>query len=431
MRLIPFTVDITPPVGHPLAYGLNDKVDTPIYLRGLIFDDRGRRVVLAAAEIIGFYGGSYYQWRQAIARATRTPVAQVLLHVVHQHDSLMPPSPELSRMMRKYPDTEPGEANVWAGMLAKVVSTLTKAVRSGRWQKVEGVGSAEKRLSGLAANRRLLGPNGKVRVMRWSMTTNPELQKEPVGRIDPLLRSIGFFGARGRLLATLHFYATHPMGAYGRRMVSSDVPGVALKHLRAASPGATHIYLTGCGADVTFGKYTTADKKRNLRVLGGRLGAGLVANTLALRPTAKPALGVKHVPLALPIDGKRNSLKNVAKKLAEAKTREAALWPAAKWEVVKHWKKWSTTTLTRLDLSGETHILSLPAETAVEMQLFAQAQVPDRFLACAAYGNLCYQYLCSQAMFDEGGYEPSATICSGKVGARYFAAIENLLADLK
>ena len=318
MRIAAFTIDITPPVGFPIAYGINQKTDTPIYLRGVILDYRGRRVVIAAAEIIGFYGGSYYQWRQMIARAARTPVAQVLLHVVHQHDSLMPPSPEVCRKLAQYPDALPNEAAAWAAMRGRVEATLTRLASprgQARWQKVEAIGSAEKRLAELAANRRLLGPDGKVQVMRWSMTTNPKLQREPVGRIDPLLRSIGFFGARGKLLATLHFYATHPMAAYGREMVSSDVPGVALQHLREAAPSATHIYLTGCGADVTFGKYTTADKKRNLRVLGGRLGAGLIANTQTLERSstaaAAPALGWRHVPLHLPIDAKRNSLKKV------------------------------------------------------------------------------------------------------------------------
>ena len=109
MRIAPFTVDITPPIGFPLAYSANDKADSPVFVRGLVIEDSGERVVLAAADVIGLYGLAYPQWRRAIAAAAKTPERNVLIHAVHQHDSLFPITREVANLLGTYPDSVPGE----------------------------------------------------------------------------------------------------------------------------------------------------------------------------------------------------------------------------------------------------------------------------------------------------------------------------------
>jgi len=429
-KLASFTVDITPPEGEPIAFGLNRRVDSPIHVRGVLLNAGRERLVLAAAEILGLYGDVYRVWRRTIASAAGCPEKNVLLHCVHQHDSIMPPSrAKWEQLAARSGDPQSSPA-YYARILQSLRVVVRKAVH-GPWSKVERLATAERRVSGLASNRRLVGPDGKVFAMRWSMTTNRKLQREPVGRIDPLLRTIGFLGTKGRLLAALHFYATHPMGAYGREMAGADIPGVALAHASRACPDAQQIYFTGCAGDITFGKYTGASKAENLRVLGARLGAALAVNVSALQPIPVGALRLTRKAFDLPLDRKRINRSSLLKRLNAAQSLAEAYFPMHMLELLNDWKRWRRVELTRLDLGPDVHLLSLPAETVVAYQLYAQGLVPEKFLACAAYAEGLYGYLPTAEMFGEGGYEPQAGPSTPELEARYKAALDGLLADLR
>jgi len=45
LKIVTFKVDVTPPVGEPLAYDPNEKVETPIYVSGIVVDDGKTRAV--------------------------------------------------------------------------------------------------------------------------------------------------------------------------------------------------------------------------------------------------------------------------------------------------------------------------------------------------------------------------------------------------
>ncbi len=428
MNIAPFTVDLTPPIGFPLAYGVNAKTDTPIHLRGIVVADGKSRCVLASAEIIGLEGGAYQAWRRTIARAAGTTPQKVLLHSVHQHDSLYPPSADVLKYFKKHKMLGKGELEFWKTLQRKISSEIEKAVSPTNWKRVSSLASAERRLSNLASNRRLLGPDGKVTAMRYSMTSSPTLQAYPVGRIDPLLRTIGFLGKGEKVLASLHFYATHPMGAYLRNRVSADIPGLALNHLRKAQKDrGQHIYFTGCGGDITFGKYTYASKEKNLKVLGRRLGEGLIANVhhLEIRPLGPIAFA--NGAFEMPLDRKRLNEKSLRKKLSTAADRIEAFRILRLLETVKNWRRHKRTVLTRLSLGTEIQMLSLPAETSIDYQLYAQSVVPERFLAVAAYGDYTYHYISTEMMFKEGGYEPGGGLSTPAVEGRYKKALAKLL----
>ena len=130
-RIAPFEVDLTPPIGHPLAYGTNLKVDSPIYLRGVVLDDGGSRAVIAVADYIFLYGGAYHQWKRLLSRTTGAPPAQVLLHSVHQHDSVRA-EPEASNLMEEFGFDRVLEPDYWREATAKVDTAIRGAVQPGR-----------------------------------------------------------------------------------------------------------------------------------------------------------------------------------------------------------------------------------------------------------------------------------------------------------
>jgi hypothetical protein len=205
----------------------------------------------------------------------------------------------------------------------------------------------------------------------------------------------------------MHFYATHPQVAYSRNMAGSDVPGVALGCLEKGLGGrGMHLYFTGCGADVTYGKYTFPEKEKSLRVLGARLGAGLVANVRNLETVPAGPLVFARAAFDPPVD-RRCTERKVEREIRRAKDAGAAHWPATVLAFLRERsRRRARPEIVRMSLGPAVHFLSLPSEVVVDYQLYAQGLVPDQFLACAAYGDYRYFYLPTAAMYAEGGYEP-------------------------
>jgi hypothetical protein len=68
-----------------------------------------------------------------------------------------------------------------------------------------GLGQAEVRE--VASNRRILGPDGKVRATRYTATKAPALRAEPEGTIDPIVSLLSFWNG-DKPLAVLSYYAS-------------------------------------------------------------------------------------------------------------------------------------------------------------------------------------------------------------------------------
>jgi hypothetical protein len=76
---------------------------------------------------------------------------------------------------------------------------------------------------------------------------------------------------------------------------------------------------------------------------------------------------------------------------------------------------------------GPVRVLHLPGEPFVEFQLYAQKLDPKHFVAVAAYGDGGPGYLCTEASYPEGGYEPTASLVVPKSEAILKRAIGKLL----
>lgn len=424
-----FKVDVTPPVGAQMAYGLNKKIDTPIFIRGLIINDGSTRAVIVSCDFVYVWGQTWFEWRKAIADAAGTSEDRVFLHSIHQHDS-MRISPQWNEFTRKFGQEAVSE-DYCRDTLKKLRTSVASAV-NGEWHDVSKLMTAERRLSGLAANRRMLDENNKWFATRYSMCADPKLRALPVGTIDPLLRTIAFSGKDGKIIAALHFYAAHPMAAYRREMVGQDVPGVALDYVEKEFDKATfNIYLNGCGGNISFGKYQLGNnKEKSLEVLGRRLGEGLVANLKNLEEKPLGKLSFVNADFKFPLNPELTEeilLKQVGKSIDGAPDLKAI----SRLVIVRNWKEWQTCSISRLSIGNEVNMLSLPGEMCVEYQLYAQSIVPEEFLACAAYGNATYTYIPTAKMFSEGGYEPGRSITTPEVEDNLKKAIYKVLKDIK
>jgi len=400
LKIVTFQVDVTPPIGEPLAYDPNEKIDTSIYVSGIILDDGKTRAVWVSCDYIYICGESYVRWVETIAKQAGTVKENVFLHAVHQHDSI-----------RWAPEYNPksGEAGPLVVSLEycekslKDVSEAIAQAVSGQWQSVGKLLTAETRIGGLASNRRLVDENGKFAHTRFSGKNPPALQAFPVGNIDPLLRTICLENTDGRRIVVLHFYATHPMAAYRRKMVSTDVPGRALRHVQENDDSvALNIYFTGCAGDITFGKYNLTGDAEAIEQLGKRLGEGMLQNLRRLEEQPMSPLEIKRVVVEVPF---HPSLMPASTYSGEhAQERRYVL------ETIDRWRQ---SSVARMSLGPKTHLLSFAlSEVFVDYQLYAQSLIPEHFLATAAYGNGVYWYIPTKAAFEEeGGYETSDRAC--------------------
>jgi len=280
-----------------------------------------------------------------------------------------------------------------------------------------GQGLVEK----VASNRRILGPDGKVKVTRYTATKNPEVRALPVGTIDPQLKMISFWNG-DRAVAALSYYATHPQSYYRTGMASPDFPGLA-RNARQDETGVPHIHFNGAGGDIGAGKWNDGSVE-NRQVLADKVAAGMKRAWEATRKSTITASSIDWAiePVALPVAEHLDAAALQAiidNRVATPSDRFAA---AKKLVWLRRCNRNDTIPITCLTLN-DSRILHMPGELFVEYQLNAQKLRPDLFVAMAAYGEYAPGYIGTKIAYTQGGYETSDR------ASRVSPAVEKVLMD--
>ena len=427
-HLARFDLQVSPPVGHPLCGGWikpAEVTDDPLLLRGVVVLGAGLPIVLAAIDWTGVMNESHRIWTEAIAGAVKTTPDRVALHSVHQHNA--PFIDQTGNLLLK----QAGSPILLhdEGFVADCVERSAEAIRKSLaaavpFQRLQ-VGKAAVRE--VASNRRILGPDGLSKYVRYSATKDPAVRAEPEGLIDPNLRSVSFFGNE-RPLARLYYYTTHPMSFYGDGRVTTDFVGLARARRDVEEPDTLHVYFTGASGNITAGKYNTGSPEDRV-ALTDRVHQAML---LADRDTEKPSPRCERIDWTTqPVvfqprrDLDLDRLKDVvfdAKQSTVNRNRSAMTYG---W--LKRCEAKTPILLKRLRV-GMVDLIHLPAETFVEYQLQAQTIDPARFVATAAYGDGGPWYIPLQKSFAEGGYEPSAAFVAEETETIYRKTIDALMA---
>ena len=402
LMIATFQFDVTPPLGTPLCEGAVERarrIDDPLACRGIIFLGDSKPIVLCAVDWVGISSKGHQSWRFALAAAAGTSPDRVAVHCLHQHDApgFDPSAEELMEEQGR-----PGQGYLPGfdqEVFARASTAIKKALSQPRAITHLGLGKA--RVKSVASNRRVLGPDGKVRHVRWSKTLDPQVRAAPEGIIDPLVRVVSLWN--GAVPVTvLSYYATHPQSYYGQGGVSCDFVGIARRLRDQAQPGVFFVHFNGAAGNVTAGKYNDGSHE-NRPALAGRLAAGMAAaladSASHQTPITAADLRWRVVPVALPVAPWLGE-NEIARKFAEHPTFPLASDLA--W--VRLRRKGQTIDLAALGL-GPARILHLPGELFIEYQLFAQRLRPDLFVAMAAYGDYAPGYIGTRLAYTQGGYE--------------------------
>ena len=431
LRIATFRADVTPPLGSPLCCEAGVKpaaqIVDPLSARGIVLLGLPKPIVLAAVDWTGIANEGWDEWRRALAQAAGTDIDHVSVHTLHQHDA-----PEYDPSAERLLEPRALGAKIYNPDFAReAIERTAAAVREAvrKPQTVTHLGLGRARVEQVASNRRVLGPDGKVKYVRFSSCKIPEAREAPEGVIDPYVRSVSFWNG-SRPVVELTYYATHPQSYYGEGGVSADFVGMARSMRESALPGMAHIHFNGASGNVAAGKYN--DGSPEMRpILARRLATGMKAawDATVKTPIKAGDIAWRIVPVALPPGEALHDRSRLAGVLDDANSPVRLRLTTARdiaWaDLMAAGRR---TPLVRLSLGPAASIILMPGELFVEYQLAAQEMKPKAFVAMAAYGDYGPGYIGTRIAYSQGGYETGpVSLTSPDVEEVLMAGLRKLL----
>lgn len=425
LRVATFNVDVTPPIGSPVAYAPARSITDPLSARGLVLIGADRPVVLCAVDFIGIGNEGHDAWRRALAEAAGTDPGHVTVHALHQHDGCRCDFSTERLLAENGLGGRFFDDPFLLDAIARTAQGVTAAVANA--QPVTHIGVGRATVEKVASNRRILGEDGKVKIVRFSRSTDPEAIAAPEGTIDPFLKSVTFWNGETPL-AVLTYYATHPQSYYGKGDVTCEFVGLA-RNAREKVVGVPHIHFTGAAGNVAAGKYN--DGSPEMRpVLASRVEAGMKS---AWEQSRKMAILPGEVAwrthkVMLPVGAHLDEVRLKAELEDSALDPKARFSAAAALAWLQRCQSEQGVEVSSLRL-GKVWLLHLPGESFVEYQLAAQAMRPEDEVCTAAYGDYGPGYIGTEIAYAQGGYEvgENASRVSSEAEKALMAAIATVL----
>ncbi len=425
LRLATFDLEVTPPLGSIMAYDPVVRIaELGLRCRGITILGAGDPIVLCAVDWIGIGNEASDAFRTALAQAAGTKMNRVAVHTLHQHDA---PAFDLGaeRILKEAGlPTGRWDSSFARDAMHRAAAALHNSLGSA--QPVTQVGFGSAKVDQVASNRRIMGPDGRVRAVRYTATKDPVLRAEPEGVIDPNVDLISFWNGE-QPVAVLSYYACHPQSYYRTGVPSPDFPGIARFIRGQAVPEALHVHFNGAGGNIGAGKYNDGSKENRL-MLAQRLADGMKRawETTHKSPLTPADVSWRFEGVKLPV-GKHLDDAKLSAELVKVKS-VPFLGPADVLSFLRRSQSGHQTEISCLSL-GAGRVLHLPGELFVEYQLAAKALHPDLHVSMAAYGDYGPAYVGTARAYEEGGYEtePRSSNVSPEVEGVLMGAIKRLL----
>lgn len=428
VKLASFDVDATPPLGSAMAYQPVRRLDElTLRCRGVVLIGAGDPIVLCAVDWIGIANGGHDAFRQALATAAKTSPDRVAVHTLHQHDA---PACDFTAEDIIKELKIPGYSRFDGDFHRQVIERASKAIADSIQQATAithyGVGTGL--VKEVASQRRIAGPDGKIRATRTSTTKDPLLRAEPEGVIDPNVSLLSFWNNE-QPIAMLSYYACHPQSYYLRGVPSPDFPGIA-RFIRGQDRNNTlHVHFNGAGGNVTAGKYNDG-AETNRMLLANRLAEGI---RLAEQQTVRKPLVPSDIrwtsrSIKLPLARHLNE-EDLLRKLKETPPKGTISF-ADQLAFFRRIQQGHTMPISCLSI-GEARVLHMPGELFVEYQLAAKGMRQDLQVMMAAYGDYGPGYIGTEQSYTEGGYEtlPTSSSVDPSVEPLLLETLEQLLKE--
>ena len=227
---------ITPPLPFWLSgYTRNTKsneVVQPLWAKAVVFEESPwSRVVIVTTDILGLSHEISAAVAERVSKNYGITRSQLLMNSSHTHSGPVI-WPNLANTFNLSPEDQV-EVSLYSQKLTDDLVELIGSALSNLSPAVvtSGHGSA-----GFAVNRRQFTDDGVV------------IGVNPSGPVDHDVPVIKVASPDGTLRAVLFGYACHNTTS-GTNLINGDYAGFAQSELEKAFPGATAMYMIGCGAD--------------------------------------------------------------------------------------------------------------------------------------------------------------------------------------
>ena len=392
------TISITPEVPIPIVgYGGRDKpfeaVDIDIYAKALALEDsKCNRGVIVTTDLVGVQAVFFDEACRRITEETGLTRGQILLNASHNHTGpllSLNPDPKGNLAYAAFRDKE-AEENVVAyprqlqdktvQVVKEALAALSPATLAWGADRVEFV-----------MNRRAEPEDGVI----W-MRPNP---KGPTDKRVPVLRVSAPDGA---VRAVMMGCACHNTGLTAdHNIITGDYAGYAQEYLEEKLPGASVLFMSGCGADANPEPRTDVPGVRKLgRDLGDAVLRALASDlqsidgplTCTFEMIDLPHLQLDQEGLA-PYAARKTTESLMAKHMIAVLDQGKTL-PA-------HY----SAPLAVWGLGDDLTLVGLPSEVVADYALQLYAARPQSPLWVAAYCNDFFGYVPNARIVREGGHE--------------------------
>jgi len=359
-----------------------------LYARALALQDRqGNRIVIVTTDHLGIPREMGEAVAASVQRRYGIRRADLILSSSHTHSGPVP----LRKLEGAYfldAEQQAVVVRTTNQMVAKIVEVVGEAL-SQLTPAVLTFGQAE---ATFGVNRRVLR-NG-----RYDFGANKEGVKDDE---VPILRVTS---PDGRLRAVLFSYACHnttlPIQSY---LFNGDYAGYAELELEADEPGATALFMMGCGADI--GPQPTG--KLEMAVEHGRALAAAVKRGMAARmKVISGRLKTRSEHVSLPINPiSRERLRANLEHGDKYRRAHAERW-IERGGRDKDFRTSYPYPLQVVRLGNEVTLVAMSGEVVVDYALRLKRELGADGLWVTAYCNDIMAYIPSVRILNEGGYEP-------------------------
>lgn len=375
-----------------------------IHAKALALEDStGRISVLVAADILGFTRQMSDEVAARVREKYGLPRERLILSATHTHSG-----PVTGQLLRPAYVLDQAQSEVikryTAWLVDQVVEVIGKAIADLAPARLE----FEQGLAGFAVNRRRVGARDRPAV------------------VDQDVPVLAVRSPDGKLRALVFLYACHNT-VLADYVINGDYAGFAQQELEKQYPGATALFVAGCGADANPLPRRSVELARMYgQILAAAVREVLSGKMRSLEGPLEAALEHVDLPFQTPpsrgeferrLNDKDTLRRNHARLMLEILDREGRLpdrypYPVQVWQFGKQ--------LTWIVLAGE-----VVADYALR---FKREYGPDTTWV-AAYANDVFAYIPSLRVLKEGGYEGGGAMIAYGQPAPFRAAVEEIIAE--
>lgn len=377
-------------------------------------DDQDTRLVIVTVDLIGIPRPSRQWLEKQVEQNYNLPPESLLMSASHTHCGPVIRETKYSI----YGNSFYGLSQEHIERSRQYVEDLQQKLLQLVGQAIENL--AEARLSysharaGFAMNRRLKTEKG------YRIDPNPD---GPVDHDVPVLR---VDDPNNKLLAVLFGYACHntTLSFY---QFCGDYAGFAQQYIQEAHPGATALFIAGCGGDQNPYPRGTLDlAQQHGRALANAVEAALISRQQPMQGPIRSVL--ETVTLDFEEPPSRQQLEQQAKSSDKYECRHAEVLL----KELEQTGKIRTTypyPVQIVQFGDWLTMVALAGEVVVDYSLRLKAELAGPAVWVAAYSNDVFGYVPSLRVLQEGGYESGGAMRYTPLPGPFAPSVEKRVID--